>query len=112
MIRFFALHPTAANLLMVLLVALGVAALPSLQRETFPDFAPQEIEVRVVYPGAAAEDVEEAICLRLEDVIDTVNEVEEVRCEAREGVGMTVVRLREGGNFYRFLRTRHQPTLS
>lgn len=103
MIRWFAHHPTAPNLLVLLLVVLGLGALPTLQRETFPDFTPQEVQIQVPYPGASAEDVEEAICLPLEDVIDGINEVEEVRCEAREGMGATVVKLREGGDFPRFL---------
>ena len=92
-IRWFASHPTAPNLLVGLLVILGVSALPELKRETFPDFTPQEVQVQIPYPGASAEDVEEAICLALEDVIDGINDVEEVRCEAREGVGSMVVQM-------------------
>ena len=61
MIRFFAGHPTAANLLMLLLVAVGLMALPNLRRETFPEVPVNEIEVRVPYPGAAPDDVEDAI---------------------------------------------------
>jgi len=105
-IRWFADHPTASNLLVLLLVALGLTALPKLQRETFPDFTPQEVQIQIPYPGASAEDVEEAICLPLEDVIDAINDVDEVRCEAREGLGSTVVKMREGGEFARFLDER------
>ena len=60
MIRFFTCHPTAANLLMVIIAVAGLATLPTLRRETFPDFSSQEVEVRVVYPGASAGDVETA----------------------------------------------------
>ena len=65
MISFFTRHPTAGNLLMLLLMVVGITSLPSLKRETFPDFAPQNIEVRIIYPGASTEDVEEAICQRV-----------------------------------------------
>ena len=34
MIRFFASHPTAANLLMIGFFVLGIQALPSIQRAT------------------------------------------------------------------------------
>ena len=37
MIRFFAAHPTAANILMFIILLLGIAALPSLNKETFPE---------------------------------------------------------------------------
>jgi hydrophobic/amphiphilic exporter-1 (mainly G- bacteria), HAE1 family len=103
MIRFFAAHPTAANLLMIIFIIIGIIAAPKLQRATFPDFTAQEVEIRVPYPGASAEEVEDAICQRIEDAVDGVNDVEEVRCEAREGLGTAVVQLREGGNFDRFM---------
>ena len=54
MIRYFAGHPTAANLLLVLIVAAGILATPGLKRETFPRFAPTEIGIEVAYPGAAS----------------------------------------------------------
>lgn len=38
MIEFFARHQTAANLLMLLFLAVGITSLPTLKRETFPDF--------------------------------------------------------------------------
>ena len=103
MIRFFAAHPTAANLLMIIFILIGILAAPKLQRATFPDFTALEVEIRVPYPGASAEEVEDAICQRIEDAVDGVNDVEEVRCEAREGLGTAVVQLREGGNFDRFM---------
>jgi multidrug efflux pump subunit AcrB len=103
MLEYFVRHPTAGNLLMLFLALLGFSVLSDLQRETFPDFAAQELEVRVIYPGASAEDVEEAICQRLEDAVDGINDVEEVRCVAREGVATTVVEMSEGGDLPRFL---------
>ncbi len=103
MIEFFARHPTAGNLLMLLLAATGLIALPGLQRETFPDFTPQELKVSVPYPGASAEEVEEAICRRLEDAIEGISDVAEMRCEAREGLAISVVELQEGSDFSRFL---------
>ncbi|MCP3851233.1 MAG: efflux RND transporter permease subunit [Gammaproteobacteria bacterium] len=103
MIAFFARHPTAGNLLMLLLLALGLMSLPSLKRETFPDFAPEKVEVRIIYPGASTEDVEEAICQRIEDAIDGIDNVEEVTCVAREGISTSVIEMVENGDISRFL---------
>jgi len=103
MIRFFALHSTAANLLMLLLLAIGLVNLPGLKRETFPDFASVQVEIRVPYPGASAEDVEDALCLRLEDALEGLNDLYEVRCEARESIAIAVAEMAEGGSFARFL---------
>ena len=103
MIRFFAGHPTAANLLMILFLALGLSALPDLKRETFPDFTPSELETTVAYPGSGPEDVEEALCRPLEDAIEGVTFLEEARCEAAEGRARLVTRMSEGGDFAAFL---------
>ena len=103
MIDFFARHPTAGNLLMFFLAVIGLSALPGLQRETFPDFAAERVQVSVVYPGAGTEDVEERICQRLEEVVEGINDVEEVQCTAREGVGAAVIEMVEGSDMDRFL---------
>jgi len=103
MIDFFARHSTGANLLMALMVIIGLSALPELRRETFPDFAAQKLEIRLAYPGASAEDVEEAICQRVEDALETISEVEEVVCVAREGLGSIVVEVIDDADMARFM---------
>ena len=73
MIGAFARHPTAANLLMIGFVVLGLTALPNMRRESFPEFGAKKVRVDVVYPGATASEVEEAICQRIEDAVDEVD---------------------------------------
>ncbi len=103
MVAFFTRHPTAANLLLLLICLLGISALPTLQRETFPRFDSDFIQVQVAYPGGSTEDIEEAICRPLEEVIEGINNVREMTCEAREGVGIVRIEMAEGGDFSRFL---------
>ncbi len=102
MIRFFAGHQTAANLIMMAFLIGGILAWPSLQRATFPRLEPRRVEVAVPYPGARAEDIREAICQRIEDAMDTVNDVNEVACEAKEGLARAVVEMEEGASLDRF----------
>ncbi len=89
-LRFFATHPTAANLLMLLSFALGLLSVGDIQRATFPDLALDEVQVRVVYPSASAEEVEDAICQRIEDAVDGVTGRLRMTCEARESIGTAV----------------------
>jgi len=103
MIRYFAAHPTAANLLLVLVVAAGVLAAPTVKRETFPRFLPSEVGIEVVYPGAAAADVEDAICARLEDALEGVTDLAELRCEALDDRASAVAEMRENGDFSTFI---------
>lgn len=98
----FIRHRTAANLLMLLFLAAGTFSLGRLNRETFPDFLPNEVEVRVVYPGATPAEVEEVICLRIEEALDGVRFVRQLRTEARRGVALAVVEMVEGAKTMSF----------
>lgn len=104
MIRFFSAHPTAANLLMIVFIVLGVIALPELKRESFPEFAASRVQVRVTYPGASAEEVEEAIVQRLEDALSGIENTKETTAQAMEGVGIVVLEMDEdAGDLKSFL---------
>lgn len=103
MIRFFAGHPTAANLMMVAFLVVGLSFAPTVKRETFPDIPARSVEVRVPFPGATAVDVEEAICQRIEDAADGIDNRDETRCEAREGLAIATLVMREGRDLDRFV---------
>lgn len=62
MIRFFAKHPTAANLLMLTLLILGISSLSTIKRETFPEFDPPYILAGVVYWRFPARSRREYLC--------------------------------------------------
>ncbi|MFT5440729.1 MAG: HAE1 family hydrophobic/amphiphilic exporter-1, partial [Alphaproteobacteria bacterium] len=102
MIRYFARHPTAANLVMIAFVVAGLFAAPGLHRETFPRVEPNKVEIQVLNPGTRAEDVEEAICQRIEDAIDGIDNVDEVTCEAHEGRARAIIKMDEGADFNQF----------
>jgi multidrug efflux pump subunit AcrB len=82
---------------------LGWMQLTNLRRETFPDFTPSELQIGIAYPGASAEEIEQAICQRVEDAIDGVSDIREVRSDAREGLATIDVEMSENGNFQRFM---------
>lgn len=104
MIRFFTGHPTAANLLMIAFIVCGAISLPHILRETQPDFSPTEVEIRIQYPGATAQEVEEVIGLRVEEALDGISFVKEVRTDAREGLASIIVEMDNQGDIQTFLR--------
>ncbi|MCL1059138.1 efflux RND transporter permease subunit [Shewanella gelidimarina] len=103
MIAFFVRHPTATHLLMLALIILGIKALPELKRETFPEFSPNYISARVVLPGASPQDVEENLCLRMEDAIDSLGSIVETKCDALEGVAQMTIKLDDNADLGRNL---------
>ncbi len=103
MIRFFAGHPTIANLLMILLLVSGALVGPQLLRETFPRKDPRRVEITVPYPGARPEDVETAICERIENALDAVTALDRQSCESREGLARATAEMIEGEDFQAFV---------
>ena len=103
MIRYFAAHPTAANILMFIIVLLGIASLPSLNKETFPEIELNKIQVTIAYPGASTSEVEEGICNPLEGNTDGISFLEERSCEARDNVGIMVLDMQESGDLQQFI---------
>ncbi|QFY90464.1 efflux RND transporter permease subunit [Magnetovirga frankeli] len=102
MIRWFASHPTAANLLLLLLLAIGLFSAPQLRRETFPDYRPTEFSIELRYPGASAADVEDSLCRRLQDALQGVENLKELRCTAQDNLASAVAKMRPGGDVLRF----------
>jgi len=102
MLRYMTAHPTAANLLMVLMILAGLFTLPSLNRETFPEVEHYEVQVSVPYPGATPGDVEQGICKPLEDALDGISFTDEKRCQARSGIGLMTMKMQEHGDFSQF----------
>lgn len=103
MIHWFTHHPNAANLLMGAIILLGLISLPEQNRETFPDIKNDKVQVTVVYKGATATEVEDAICRRLEDATENVSGLDETRCESSEGRGIATLVMLEGSDIAQFL---------
>ncbi|MCH9766087.1 MAG: efflux RND transporter permease subunit, partial [Alphaproteobacteria bacterium] len=90
-IGVFVRHPTAANLLMAVLILSGVFSLTKLNRQFFPDFELPTISVTVPWPGASAEDVETNVLDTLEPELRFLDGIHEVTSIAREGSASIVL---------------------
>jgi multidrug efflux pump subunit AcrB len=112
MIDWFARNAVAANLLMVFLLTSGLFAAFSLTSEVFPEISLDRLHIQVPYLGAAPEEVEEAVCVRIEEAIQGVDGIKQITSTASEGVGSVIVelelnadarRVRRGTNSSRFI---------
>jgi multidrug efflux pump subunit AcrB len=59
--RYFTRHKTAANLLLVVMLVAGLAAIPQMRAQFFPDVVVDNVSIDIRWPGAGAEDVDGAI---------------------------------------------------
>ncbi len=91
LIAWFAKNPVAANLLMVGLLAAGFLGYANVEREVFPIFEANRVEVNVPWPGAAPQEVEEQVVIRIEEALKDLDNVDRVNSFASEGFGQVRV---------------------
>ena len=84
-------NPVFANVLMILILLCGFAGTRVMVREIFPRFSFDLVTVTVPYPGADPDEVEEGICLRLEESLEGIDGVRRVTTTASEGMGSALV---------------------
>ncbi|NGO38692.1 efflux RND transporter permease subunit [Limisphaera ngatamarikiensis] len=81
------------NLLMLFLLVGGLVMSLRIRKEVFPEFETDLVMVRVAYPGASPEEVEQGIILAIEEAVRGLEGVKEVRARASEGMGTVEVEL-------------------
>jgi multidrug efflux pump subunit AcrB len=95
-IAFMARNSIAANLLMIILIGGGIWTMFNIQKEVFPQFQLDYVEVNVVYPGAAPAEVEQGILLPVEEAIRGIQGIKEITSTANEGSGNILIELVAG----------------
>ncbi len=100
---FMASNHVAANILMLVLLVGGAFALVRLPVEVFPDLPTQTITVTVPYLGAAPAEVEEGVCMRVEEAIAGIEGIDRIRSLAQEGMGTVIVELEDDADTRRVL---------
>ena len=92
---WFASNHVAANLLMFLIITAGLLTVFTVKMEVFPEFSLDMINISVPYRGASPADVEEGVCLRVEEAIAAVDGIKRMTSTAAEGAGSTLVEVEE-----------------
>jgi multidrug efflux pump subunit AcrB len=84
-IAWFVGNPVAANLLMMILVVGGLLSLSQLRQEEFPEIDLGIVQVRVPYLGAAPEEVESGVCIRIEEALEGAQNIYRMTSNSSEG---------------------------
>ncbi|MBP6050903.1 MAG: efflux RND transporter permease subunit [Pseudomonadales bacterium] len=86
LIAWFVDNPVAANLLMLILVVGGLLMLPQIRKEEFPNVDTDYVQITVPYRGAAPEEVEKGVCIRIEEAIRGLEGIRKINTAAMEGL--------------------------
>lgn len=87
LIAWFASNHVAANLLMVVIIVFGVFSAFTIRKQTTPDFELNLIQIQVPYLGAAPQEVEEGVVIKIEEAIQDLDGIVKINSVAREGIG-------------------------
>ena len=93
-LAWFTRNRVAANLLMLLILLAGFLAITfGVRRELFPLVSLDMINISVLYPGATPVEVEEGICLPIEEAVADLEGIDELNATAAEGVGTVLIQV-------------------
>ena len=97
MIAWFARNEVAANLLMVMVIAIGAwSLLDRIPLEVFPEFERDVVTISMTYRGATPAEVEESLVVRIEEAIADLDGIKEITSNANEGAARIRVELEKG----------------
>ena len=98
-IEWMARNSVAANLLMVFILVSGFLAITTaVTEEVFPEIELDRISITVPYLGAAPEEVEEAVAVRIEEAIQGLDGIKEVQSTSSEGSASVMIELELGAD--------------
>ena len=98
LISVFSSHPTAANLLMLVMIILGVFSLSRMNTQFMPTFGIDWVRIAVEWPGASADDVDANIVQSLEPELRYLDGVKKVVSVSIEGVARISIEFDPGSD--------------
>ncbi|HEX9853242.1 MAG TPA: efflux RND transporter permease subunit, partial [Woeseiaceae bacterium] len=87
LIAWFAGNHVAANLLMIVIIVFGIFSAFTIRKQTTPDFELNLVQIQVPYLGAAPQEVEEGVVIKIEEAIQDLDGIVNLNSVAREGMG-------------------------
>lgn len=88
-------RPVLVTLITIILVLLGIIGLRTLPLEEYPQIDVPWIVVAIPYPGAAAEDIEQKVTVKVDEKLNGIKHLKQLLSYAREGASVHVIELYE-----------------
>jgi len=93
LIALFARNRVMANILMWFFILIGLLALLNIRSELIPQFSLDRIQVQIIWEGASPEEVEEGVCIKVDEALTGIEGVKTITSTAFEGRCATVAEL-------------------
>ena len=95
-VEFFVRYPIWANAILVIIVIFGALGFLDMKMSFFPELPPTGIDIRVNYPGASPEEMEEGITIKIEEALKGLTGIEEVTSTSSENTADIDIETRDG----------------
>ncbi|WP_278405477.1 efflux RND transporter permease subunit [Pseudoalteromonas ruthenica] len=95
LIAWFARNPVAANLLMVFIIVGGILSALSIRKQMFPQFENNWLSIQAVYPGAAPQEVEEGITIKVEESLQGLEGIKRLITYSNRGYSQSWIEVEE-----------------
>jgi len=97
-ISYFIRHHVAVNVVIAAFAIFGIIGVLSLKSSFFPLVESKIITINVTYPGAAPQEIEEGVVLKIEDNLKGIEGIDRVTSASRENSGSITVEIVKGYN--------------
>ncbi len=97
-VAWFAGHRVAANMLMWLLLTGGFVTALVIQQEVFPEVSADLITVSIDHLGASPDEVEEGVCIKVEEAVSGLDGIDRVTSRAVQGRGTVQIEVEESAD--------------
>ncbi len=84
-------RPIFVTVLFILLTVLGFLSFRSLSAELMPKFTPPLLNVQIIYPGASPTEVENSLTKKAEEILSSMEGIDQMQSYSFEGMSMIMV---------------------
>ena len=95
-LSYFIKYDVAVNVVIIAFVIFGMVGASSLRSSFFPLVGSKIISINVAYPGAAPQEIEEGIIIKIEDNLKGIEGIDRVTSTSRENGGNITVEILKG----------------
>jgi len=95
-VKFFIKYPIWTNVIKILVMGAGLLALANMRASLFPERESKKINISVVYPGAAPEEIEKGVIQKIEDNLKSVLGLDRYQSVSQENSGSLSIEVLEG----------------
>ena len=95
-ISYFIKYSVAVNVVILAFVIFGIIGILRMRSSFFPLIDSQIITISVAYPGAAPQEIEEGVILKIEDNLQGLVGIDRVTSTSRENGGSVTIEIEQG----------------